>query len=145
MSLWNWALIIAGAVLVLIEVAFGGFAGFDLVLIGSAFVIGGGIGLATGSPAAGFAIASVLCLLYIAAGRKWVRGRMRTRETPSNVDSLVGRAAVVVQRVARHVPGQVRVNDEVWRAEPAAGVDGSFEPGAEVTVAGVSGVTLQVR
>ena len=41
---WNWGLIVAGAVLVLLEVAFGGFAGFDLVLIGSSFVLGGGLG-----------------------------------------------------------------------------------------------------
>lgn len=145
MNFWNWVLIIGGALLVLFEVALGGFAGFDLVLIGSAFVIGGGIGLATGSAAVGFTIASVLCLLYIAVGRNWVRARMRATPTPSNVDVLVGRAGVVVQRVARHAPGQVRVNDEVWRAEPAPGVDGSFEAGTEVTVAGVNGVTLQVR
>ena len=31
---WNWALVVVGALLVLIEVALGGFAGFDLVLIG---------------------------------------------------------------------------------------------------------------
>ncbi len=42
---WNWALIVAGALLILVEVALGGFAGFDLVLIGSAFLLGGGIGL----------------------------------------------------------------------------------------------------
>ena len=41
---WNWLLVVAGALLILVEVAFGGFAGFDLVLIGSAFVLGGGIG-----------------------------------------------------------------------------------------------------
>src|SRR5688572_12933060 len=44
-ALWNWVLIVSGALLVLVEVAFGGFAGFDLVLIGSAFLIGGGAGL----------------------------------------------------------------------------------------------------
>src|SRR5206468_3483705 len=43
---WNWVLVVAGALLVLLEVALGGFAGFDLVLIGSAFVIGGLLGLA---------------------------------------------------------------------------------------------------
>jgi hypothetical protein len=30
---WNWILIVAGAALILAEVALGGFAGFDLVLI----------------------------------------------------------------------------------------------------------------
>jgi len=145
MNLWNWVLIIGGALLILLEVALGGFAGFDLVLIGSAFVVGGAIGLFSGSTTIGFVVASVLCVGYIALGRKWVRHRMHATGTHSNTDALLGRPGVVMQRVARHAPGQVRVNDEVWRAEAAPGVDSSFEPGAEVTVAGVSGVTLQVK
>jgi hypothetical protein len=41
---WNWVLLIGGACLVLLEVALGGFAGFDMVLVGSAFMIGGAVG-----------------------------------------------------------------------------------------------------
>ena len=52
---------------------------------------------------------------------------------------------MVLQRIETHAPGQVRVNDEVWRAAVAAGANGPFEPGAVVTVAGIDGVTLQVR
>lgn len=142
---WSWALILAGALFILVEVAFGGFAGFDLVLIGSAFVIGGAIGRLTGSPTVGFVVASVLCLLYIAVGRRWVRGRMKVRHTASNVDALLGRTGMVTLRVAAHEPGMVKVNDEVWRAVPASGAGGPFEAGTVVTVAGVDGVTLQVR
>jgi membrane protein implicated in regulation of membrane protease activity len=142
---WNWVLIVVGAVLVLVEVALGGFAGFDLVLIGSSFVVGGGIGLATGSAPVGFVIASVLCLAYIVAGRRWVRSRIRQRTIPSNVDALIGQQGVVVVRVAEHAPGQVRVKDEVWRAIPVPGGSGPHEPGSVVTVHAVDGVTLQVR
>jgi membrane protein implicated in regulation of membrane protease activity len=142
---WNWVLIVAGALLVLLEVAFGGFAGFDLVLIGSAFVLGGILGILVHSPAIGFMVASVLCVAYIAAGRRWVRARIHARSVPSNVDALLGQRALVTVRVAEHQPGQVRVRDEVWRAVPAAGAAGPFEPGAQVTVEDVDGVTLQVR
>lgn len=144
MNFWNWVLVVAGAVLVLVEVALGGFAGFDLVLIGSAFVIGGGLGLALGSPVTGFVTASVLCILYIAVGRRLVRNRVHSPKLKTNTDALLGREGVVVQRVAAHEAGQVKLGDEVWRAEPAAG-SGPFEPGARVTVAGLDGVTLQVR
>ena len=142
---WNWALIIAGAVLILVEVSFGGFAGFDLVLIGSSFLLGGAAGMFSGSAPVGFAVASVLCILYIAVGRRWVRSRIHRRSIASNVDALVGECGIVTVRVAEHTPGQIRVRDEVWRAVPTAGTSGPFEPGAIVTVEGVDGVTLQVR
>ena len=76
---WNWVLIAAGAVLVLVEVVLGGFAGFDLVLIGSSFVIGGALGLMFRSAPLGMVVASVLCIVYIAVGRRFVRGCCHSR------------------------------------------------------------------
>jgi len=140
---WNWALLVGGALLVLVEVALGGFAGFDLVLIGSSFVLGGALGLLTGNAAVGFVTASALCVLYIVAGRRWVRERMRAQHVPSNADALIGLEALVVESVEVHRPGQVRVRDEVWRAVPASG--GPFAPGTLVRVESVDGVTLRVR
>ena len=61
------------------------------------------------------------------------------------MDALVGQQGLVTLRVAEHQPGQIKVKDETWRAVPAPGATGPFEPGAVVTVAGVDGVTLQVR
>ena len=142
---WNWLLIVAGALLILFEVALGGFAGFDLVLIGSSFVLGGALGLLFGSTVVGLVVASTLCLVYIAIGRRWVRARMQRRTVSSNIDALIGQRGLVTLRVAEHQPGQIKVRDEVWRAVPAPGVPGPFEAGAVVTVQGVDGVTLQVR
>lgn len=142
---WNWLLLVTGAVFILVEVAFGGFAGFDLILIGSAFLVGGGVGFLTHSAATGLMVASVLCVGYIVAGRRWVRARLKSQHVASNADALLGQHAMVMARVAEHAPGQVKVRDEVWRAIPAPGVSGPFEVGAVVTVAGVDGVTLQVR
>ncbi|HKQ59113.1 MAG TPA: NfeD family protein, partial [Candidatus Eisenbacteria bacterium] len=120
-------------------------AGFDLVLIGSAFLLGGAVGLLTHSPATGLIVASVLCAVYIAIGRRWVRARLKSTHVPSNADALLGQRAMVMVRVAEHAPGQVKVQDEVWRAVPAPGAGGPFEAGALVTVDGVDGVTLRVR
>ncbi|MEK7824272.1 MAG: NfeD family protein [Candidatus Eisenbacteria bacterium] len=144
-SSWNWVLLVSGALLVLVEVAFGGFAGFDLVLIGSAFVVGGAVGLWTHNPALGLVVAAALCVVYIVAGRRWVRARLKHRTVTSNADALLGERAMVMVRVAEHEPGQVKVRDEVWRAVPAPGVSGPFEQGAVVTIEGVDGVTLKVR
>ena len=142
---WTWALILAGALLVLVEVAFGGFAGFDLVLIGSTFVFGGVVGLITGNPAAAYATAAVLGVVYIAVGRRLVRERIAvSRKHLTNVDAVIGKQGLVQQRIGAHEPGMVKVDDEVWRALPTPGA-GPFETGALVTVASVDGVTLLVR
>ena len=142
---WNWVLVVAGAIMVLVEVVLGGFAGFDLVLIGSSFVLGGALGLVTGSVAAGFVTASVLCVLYIVAGRRWVRARLKRPGLASNTDALIGQRALVTQALATHQPGQVSLRGEVWRASPAADEPGPLEPGTEVMVESVDGVTLTVR
>jgi membrane protein implicated in regulation of membrane protease activity len=142
---WSWALVIAGALLILIEVALGGFAGFDLVLIGTAFVIGGGVGLWLHAPATGLVVASVLCLAYILAGRRALRARLHSKPVASNVDALLGRQGIVKQRVAPHEAGLVKLGDEAWRALPAPDAAGPFEAGTLVTVVSVDGVTLYVR
>ena len=141
----NWVLIIGGALCVLAEVLMGGFAGFDLVLIGSAVAAGGFVGLIAGSPVVGFVAAAVLSLAYIALGRRWVQARLKIRHVATNADAVIGQRALVMQRIADHHPGQVKVKDEVWRAAPAHDATGPFEPGAVVTVEGVDGVTLLVR
>jgi len=143
---WGWALVILGAVMILLEVLLGGFAGFDLVLVGSTFVAGGAVGLLLGNPVVGLVTASTLCVAYIAAGRRYLRNRLKpSAKTSSNMDAVIGREAVVQTRIAQHEAGMVRVGDEVWRALPAPGAQSAFEPGAVVSVAGVDGVTLQVR
>jgi membrane protein implicated in regulation of membrane protease activity len=142
---WNWVLILAGAVLVLVEVALGGFAGFDLVLIGSSFVLGGILGLIVGSPVTGLVAASLLCIAYIVVGRRWVRARLKRPGLHTNTDALIGQRALVTKAISAHEPGQVRLRDEVWRARPTAGEAGALAAGSEVIVEGVDGVTLLVR
>ena len=142
---WSWVLVLGGLVLVLVEVVLGGFAGFDLVLIGSAFVLGGVAGLLTGSPMVAYVTSAALGIAYIAAGRRLVRERLRvSRAHLSNVDAVRGRQGLVQKRVGAHEPGLVKVGDEVWRALPSPGA-GPFEEGALVTVDGVDGATLHVR
>ena len=142
---WSWLLVLAGAVLVLVEVVLGGFAGFDLVLIGSAFILGGIAGLLTGNPMVAYVSAAVLGVAYIVAGRRLVRERLAvSRSHMSNVDAVRGKQGLVQKRVGAHEPGLVKVDDEVWRALPSPGA-GPFEEGALVTVDGVDGATLHVR
>lgn len=142
---WNWALLIGGAVLILVEVALGGFAGFDLVLIGSAFMVGGIVGLWTDNSNLAWIVGGVLCVLYLLAGRRWVRRNLRVKHVPSNADAVLGQSGVVTARIASHEFGRVKIQSEEWLASPASGVAGPIEPGTVVTVEAVDGVTLKVR
>lgn len=142
---WNWALVIVGAVLILLEVMAGGFAGFDLVLIGSAFILGGVGGLVSQSTIVGIALAAVFCIVYIFLGRRWVRSRMLHNSLPSNTDALLNRRGMVTARIAPHQPGRVKLDDQEWRALAVEADTAEFEPGTEVTVDSVDGVTLRVR
>lgn len=142
---WNWVLLIGGALLILMEVALGGFAGFDLVLIGSAFMLGGILGLWTDNTNVAWIVAAVLCIAYLMAGRRWIRRGLKVKAVPSNADALLGQEGVVTTRIQTHEFGRVRIQSEEWLAAPAAGVAGPLEPGTVVTVESVDGVTLKVR
>ena len=142
---WNWTLVIVGAFLTLVEVALGGFAGFDLVLVGSAFMLGGALGLVLHSTNLGLIVGGGLGLLYLLIGRRYVRRKIHIKSTPSNVDAVLGQSGIVVARIAEHEPGRVKVKSEEWLATPAAGVSGPIEPGTIVIVEAVDGVTLKVR
>ena len=141
----NWYLIIVGALLVLLEVVLGGFAGFDLVLIGTSIALGGAAGLFAHNLRVGYAVGAVLSVLYIALGRRWVRARMRRPSVPTNVDALIGQRALVTGAIAPHAPGQVSIHGEVWRARVPDAETVAIETGNEVVVESVDGVTLLVR
>lgn len=146
MTNWvNWTLVILGVVSIIAELLLGAITGFDLALIGAAMVVGGGIGLFFASTKIGLASAGVLALIYLAFFRRWLKHKLEVKEHPSNVDAIVGRSGVVTARIAQHVPGQIKVGDEVWRAELARESDAAREPGEKVTVDSVEGVTLKVR
>ncbi len=144
---WNWTLILSGAALILVEVILGGFAGFDLVLIGTAFVLGGALGLFFHNLYLGMFVSGILCAVYILVGRRWVREHLNlgSPNVKSNTDAVVGERGLVVARIAPHEAGRVRVKGEEWRAVLAPGLTTPVEQGTEVTVSGVEGVTLHVR
>jgi membrane protein implicated in regulation of membrane protease activity len=141
----NWSLIGLGIVLVIFEVLLGAATGFDLALIGVSLATGGGIGLAFASTKVGLFSGGALALLYLAFFRRMIRARLASGGKPSNVDAIMGRSGVVLERIAPNAAGQVKVGDEIWRARLESESGAALEPGQTVTVASVDGVTLKVR
>ena len=132
--------LVAGLVMLGVEVATGTFV---LLMLGggalaAAVVAALGLGL-TGS-AAVFAVVSVLLL----AGRSPLRRRLEnaTPHTPSRTESLVGGTATVVARVDGH-GGRVRIGDDEWSARAFDG-EQVIEAGRQVTVVQISGATALV-
>ena len=73
----------------------------------------------------------------------WSRRRRRTSRAAVGIDSIVGRSGVALARLdaSRTRAGQVRVDGEIWSARSSAAVD----PGTEVKIVGVEGLTLDVE
>jgi len=141
----NWLLIIGGIVCVIVELALGALTGFDLALIGGSLTLGGFIGLIIGSEKIGLLSAGVLALIYLAVFRSWLKAKLTVKTVASNVDAVVGKTAVVTERIAPNVPGMVKVGSEIWRAELAGVGDAAKDAGTTVKVESVEGVTLKVR
>ena len=138
----NWILIILGAALVLMEVLLGAVSGFDFLLIGSAVLVGGILGIVTGSPAIGVAVAGLLSLAYVFLGRKRIRARLRRPGLPSNTDVLLGRTVLVSEPIAHDRAGRIKYEGEEWRA--MAEGDAPIGAGSSVRVVRIEGVTVIV-
>lgn len=138
----NWILIILGAALVLMEVLLGAVSGFDFLLIGSAVLIGGLLGVVTGLPLLGVAAAGVFSLAYVFFGRKKIRARLRRPGLPSNTDALIGRTVLVSEPIAHDRAGRVKWEGEEWRA--MAETDAPIGIGRSVRVVRIEGVTAFV-
>jgi membrane protein implicated in regulation of membrane protease activity len=144
-DVYNWVLIVGGALLILLEVILGAATGFDFLLIGSAMVLGGVLGLVTGSAVLGAATAGVLALLYVFLGRRRIRRRFVRPGVESNTDALLGRPARVVDAISDARAGRIRIDGEEWRAEAASPLRGPIEAGRTVRVVRIDGVTVFVE
>jgi membrane protein implicated in regulation of membrane protease activity len=141
----NWVLVIAGAVLVLVEIILGAVTGFDFVLIGSSLMLGGILGLLTKSVTLGLAAAGVLALVYVFLGRKRIRSRLARPGLPSNTDGLLGRTARVVETITPERPGRIKFEGEEWRAALDHPEAGAIDLGRTVRVVRIDGVTAFVE
>jgi membrane protein implicated in regulation of membrane protease activity len=71
----SWILIVVGAILVILEFLLGAMSGFDLLLLGAAILVGGIVGILSGTPVAGIATAVVLSIVYATFGRRRIHRR----------------------------------------------------------------------
>jgi membrane protein implicated in regulation of membrane protease activity len=133
--------LVIGLVLVLLELIIGVEAGLDLVFVGSAFILGGLIGWPLQNWIAVVVITSVICIVYIILGRKYIHRLMLTKKSKTNIDSIIGKRGLVLRGINKNDDGIVKIGNEQWSARADIGV----HKGEEIVVTGISGVTLLVQ
>jgi membrane protein implicated in regulation of membrane protease activity len=139
----EWVLLIfigIGLAMILLELLMGLFTGFDLVFLGSAFIIGGLIAWPFHSWTFALVLTMIICLAYIALGRKYVHRWSAAKKEITNIDRIIGLKGIVLQPISLGDIGLVKVGNEEWRAR----AETAIEQGTMIRVIGISGVTLNV-
>lgn len=84
----------------------------------------------------------VICVLWVMI-YGLVKGSKTTVDHKTNVDALIGKQAIVVERIAGLELGLVKVGGELWSARSIAETD--IEPGTSVKIVAVVGCHLVVK
>ena len=141
-DLWLWLLfVIVGLLFALVELIIGVETGLDLVFIGSAFILGGLVTWPFHSWILTVIVTGIICIAYVALGRRYVHRWTAVRKSRTNIDAIIGRQGIVLQSIAKNVDGLIKVGYEQWRAR----AEEDIKEGDEVVVTGVSGATLIVK
>nr|MBC8521867.1 hypothetical protein [Methanomicrobia archaeon] len=89
---WLWAaFVVLGLLMILLELFIGVETGFDLVMLGSALILGGLLTSFFDSWLVTAICASAFCALYVGIGRKYVKAKMKVSDTKTNVDAIIGK------------------------------------------------------
>jgi len=141
-DLWLWLIFVgAGLLFALLELVLGVETGFDLVVIGSAFILGGLATWPFQSWLLTVIVTTVICAAYLAIGRRYVHGWTAVRKEKSNIDAIIGREGIVLKSIAKYADGQVKIDNQQWRAR----AEEDIKEGDEIVVTSVSGATLIVE
>jgi membrane protein implicated in regulation of membrane protease activity len=137
-----WLIFIGiGLLMILLELIVGVGTGLDLVFLGSAFIIGGLVTWPFHSWVLTLIITLVICIAYLALGRRYVHRWTAVRKEKTNIDTIIGKKGIVLQTLTPGVNGLVKVGNEEWRAMG----DESIEKGEIIVVTAINGVTLNVE
>lgn len=137
---WNNLLVIIGVIAIAIEILIGAAAGFELFIVGVICLIGGVVGMYTSTT---FALTTMITLsgFYLLFGRAMLKKSLHITTQKTNTEQIMGKEAVVTAKIQKNVPGKIRFEGEVWRAE----ADMDIDEGTRVSIDSVSGVTLKVH
>lgn len=85
-----------------------------------------------------FAVSTLLLIIFT---RPLVLKFIKTRDTLSNVNALIGEHGVSLAKITPLEYGQVKVNGEIWTAAS----EEEIKENTQITVVGIDGVKLVVK
>ena len=140
-NMWQlWTLI--GVVCLILELTSGDF--FIMCFSIGAFItaIGAAVGANVTVQVIIFAVASVLCLLFVRPlALKYFHRNDQDR--PSNVDAMVGRTGVVTDKIPEKGYGRVKIDGDSWKAQSLDGE--GIEKGMRVEVTEINSIIITVK
>lgn len=137
-------IVVFGLTMVIAELFIGIDSYFDLVLSGTALMIGGGIGIAAANAPIALICTLLLLVLYWLLGRKYVHKLIKTHPRKTNSDKLIGQI-IQITRV-NNDSGAVfgKIEGEEWRLQPnTSNLD--LKPNDNVRVTKIVGAILEVE
>lgn len=84
----------------------------------------------------------VLSVVLILATKPLAKKRMRGTYVRTNTDRFIGMVAVVTKEILPNEIGEVKIDNQLWRAVNNEGL--AFQPGEKVIVDAISGIKLVV-
>jgi len=133
-------IIILGIVAIIVEIILGAATGFELLILGIVFILGGTVGTITHSMPYAVTTIVILTLAYIFFARRHIQKSLHITTHKTNVESIIGKTAPVMTAITPDDPGQIKIEGETWRAE----ADRAIAKGQKVVIRSVSGVTVKV-
>ena len=87
-----------------------------------------------------FAVTTILMILFM---KPIVKKLFKTKDTPMNINSIIGKNAIVIKEInTLEGVGQVKISGELWSAFSD---EETIEKGATVSIENIEGVKLKVK
>lgn len=122
-------------------------AGFWLACLAVGAAVAGVVGLIPGlgfvTQGIAFAVSSVVSMAGLRPRLMRLLQLGPGSDLRTGVDALLGKTAIVTERIGPGTPGRVKVDGEDWRGASADAT--AIEPGTPVTIIQVDGTTLMVE
>lgn len=142
MEIWQiW--IVAALVLIIIEIFTSGFA-IACLSVGCILAsIGAGLELSLAWQLGLFALGTFFGFIFVRPFVLKLMNKKTNNNVTTNMDNLIGRKAIVTEKVVKDGYGRIKIDGDDWKARLED--DGEIEVGEKVTVVSNESIILIVR